>query len=161
MKIAKNSLVHLEYRLSDADGVHLNPDEEELIYLHGGYGHIFEELEDILEGKGVNDSFKLTLSPEKAFGAYKEELISQESVEELPEDIFIGMELDGYLDESPEEGIIYVVTNIEGDIATLNANHPLAGRTLTFEGVITEIQELSDEEVEEILNHEHHHHDEH
>ncbi|MDO8453611.1 MAG: peptidylprolyl isomerase, partial [Sulfurimonas sp.] len=93
------------------------------------------------------------------FGAYKEELIFQESIDELPEDIFIGMELDGYIDESPEEGVIYVVTNIEDDFATLNANHPLAGRTLTFEGTITEIQELSKKEIEEILHHGHHHHD--
>ena len=40
MKIAKNTLVHIEYTLHDADGVHLNPNEGELIYLHGGYGHI-------------------------------------------------------------------------------------------------------------------------
>ncbi|MFA6136967.1 MAG: peptidylprolyl isomerase [Sulfurimonas sp.] len=159
MKISKNLLVHLNYRLSDADGVHLNPGEEELIYLHGGYGHIFQELEDVLEGKEENESFKVTLTPEKAFGTYKEELIFQESIDELPEDIFIGMELDGYIDESPEEGVIYVVTNIEDDFATLNANHPLAGRTLTFEGTITEIQELSKKEIEEILHHGHHHHD--
>jgi FKBP-type peptidyl-prolyl cis-trans isomerase SlyD len=159
MKISKNLLVHLNYRLSDTDGVHLNPGEEELIYLHGGHGHIFQELEEILEGKEANESFKITLSPEKAFGEYKEELIFQESIDELPEDIFIGMELDGYIDESPEEGVIYVVTNIEENFATLNANHPLAGHTLTFEGTITEIQELSENEIKEILHHRHHHHD--
>lgn len=159
MKIAKNALVHLEYRLSDADGVHLNPEEGELIYLHGGYGHIFAELENALEGKAINDTFKVTLSPEEAFGEHKEELLFEEQLSELPEDIFIGMELDGSDDESPEENIIYTITEINDDFATLNGNHPLAGKTLTFEGIITEVQELNAEEVRGILEHDAHGHE--
>jgi len=154
MKITKNILVHIDYRLTDADGNHLNPNEEELIYLHGGYGHIFTELEGVLDGKEVGDSFEVTLTPEQAFGEYKEELIVQEPLSELPEDIYIGMELD----TDDESQVVYIVTNIQDDFALLNANHPLAGRTLTFEGKITELQELSDEEVKEILAHKHHDH---
>lgn len=154
MKITKNILVHIDYRLTDADGNHLNPKEEELIYLHGGYGHIFAELEDALAGKGAGESFKVTLTPEQAFGEYKEELIVQEPLSELPEDIYIGMELD----TDDESQVVYVVTNIGDDTALLNANHPLAGRTLTFEGKVTELQELSENEVKEILAHKHHDH---
>jgi FKBP-type peptidyl-prolyl cis-trans isomerase SlyD len=154
MKIAKNILVNLDYRLSDADGNHLNPGENELIYLHGGYGHIFSALEDALLGKEEDESFTVTLTPEQTFGDYKEELIVQEPLSELPEDIYIGMELD----TDDESEIVYVVTNIQDDFALLNANHPLAGRTLTFEGKITELQELGDEEVKEILAHKHHDH---
>ncbi|MBU0631399.1 peptidylprolyl isomerase [bacterium] len=154
MKITKNILVNIDYRLSDENDNHLNPGEEELIYLHGGYGHIFQELEDALEGKEVDDTFKVTLTPAQAFGEYKEELIVQEPLSELPEDIYIGMELD----TEDDSRVVYVVTNITGDLALLNANHPLAGRTLTFEGKITELQELSDDEAKELLAHEHHDH---
>lgn len=154
MKITKNILVNIDYRLSDEHGNHLNPGEEELIYLHGGYGHVFSELEDALEGKNVDDSFKVTLTPAQAFGEYKEELVVREALSELPEDIYIGMELD----TEDASHIVYVVTNIEDDFALLNANHPLAGLTLTFEGKITELQELSEEEAKELLEHEHHHH---
>lgn len=154
MKITKNRLVHIDYRLSDADGNHLNPDENELIYLHGGYGHVFQAFEDALEGKEVGESFKVTLTPDEAFGEYDEDLIVQEPLSELPEDIFIGMELD----TDDESETLYVVTNIQDDFALLNANHPLAGRTLTFEGEITELQELSEEEIQELLEHEHHDH---
>jgi len=157
MKITKNILVHLEYRLSDADNNHLNPGEEELIYLHGGHGHIFQELEDVLEGKSAGDTFKVTLSPEQAFGEYKEELVVTENVSDLPEDIFIGMELDAS-DEDSDESNIYVITNIQDDKVLLNANHPLAGLTLTFEGRVMELEELTPEGVKEILEHEHHEH---
>ncbi|MDD2356599.1 MAG: peptidylprolyl isomerase [Thiovulaceae bacterium] len=154
MKITKNILVNIDYRLSDADGNHLNPGENELIYLHGGYNHIFSALEDALDGKEVDDSFTVTLTPEQTFGEYKEELVVQEPLCELPEDLYIGMELD--TEDNSE--LIYVVTDIKDKFALLNANHPLAGRTLTFEGKITELQELNDEEIHEILEHKHHDH---
>ena len=160
MKIEKNILVNIEYRLSDEHGNHLNPDEEELIYLHGFYGHVFEDLELALEGKEVGESFKISLTPERAFGVYKEELLIQEPLEDLPDDIFVGMELDGE-DEVSGESLIYTVTNLQGTQATLNANHPLAGLTLTFDGKIVELQKLSEAEVQELLAHEEHHTHEH
>ena len=49
--------------------------------------------------------------------------------------------------------------DIRDDYATLNGNHPLAGKTLTFEGVITKIQELEVEAVNRILEHGTQHHD--
>jgi len=157
MKIVKDTLVHLKYRLSDTQDNHLNPGEEELIYLHGGYGHIFQDLEDALEGKCAGDTFNVTLSPLQAFGEYKEELVVQESLSELPEDIFIGMELEAF-DETSQEPLIYVVRDVQDDFATLSANHPLAGLTLTFDGRVTELEELTPEGIKEILEHEHHDH---
>ena len=79
MKITKDILVHITYRLSDAENNQLNANEEELIYLHGGHGHVFEELENVLEGKSAGDTFKVTLTPSQAFGEYKDELVVQES----------------------------------------------------------------------------------
>lgn len=158
MKIANNALVHLKYTLKDSDGVHLNPNEGELIYLHGGYGHIFPELENALEGKEFNDTFKVTLSPEEAFGEYKEEYLFEEKRSEFPEDISVGMELDANSEELDEENIIYRIIDIKKDSVTLDSNHPLAGKTLTFEGLITEIQELDEEAVREVLEHDAHNH---
>jgi len=158
MKITKNVLVNIEHRLSDEDGNHLNEGEEELIYLHGGYGHVFADFEAALEGKEVGDSFKITLAPERAFGLYNEAWEYDELLENLPEDIFLGMELESE-DEESGELLIFGIESIDETTARLNANHPLAGLTLTFEGVITELQELSDAEVLELLAHEEHDHE--
>lgn len=156
MKIKKNILVNIDYRLSDEENNLLNEEEQELIYLHGGYGHVFEALEDILEGKKAGDTFNVTLTPEQAFGEYKDELVAKEELSELPEEIAVGMELDA-TDESQKD-IIYMVTDIQDDFAILDANHPLAGLTLTFEGTIMELEELSDEAIKELLAHENHEH---
>ena len=151
MKITKNTLVYIDYTIHDADGVHLNPNEAELIYLHGGYGHTFAKFESTLDGKVVDDTFKITLAPEDSFGEYDEDLLIQEKLTNLPKDIFVGMELDGDSDEAPDEVVIFTVLDITDGNASLDGNHPLAGKILTFEGVVTNVQELSKEAVKTIL----------
>ncbi len=153
MEISKNKLVYLDYTMHNADGKHLNPNEGELIYLHGGYGHTFPAFENAIDGKVVDDTFKITFPPEEAFGKYDEELLVKGQLSDLPKDIYLGMELDGNTDESPDETVVFTVMDIQDDHAILNGNHPLAGKTLTFEGVITKIQELEEDAIRTILEH--------
>jgi FKBP-type peptidyl-prolyl cis-trans isomerase SlyD len=157
MTITKNALVTLDYRLTTTDGECLNPDEEPLIYLHGGHGQLFAKVEAALEGKQPGDTVRVELMPEEAFGAYDEELVVEEALSELPEDIFVGMEVDGYMEENPDDVIIYTVTEVRDDTAVLNGNHPMAGMSLVFEGTVQDVQEIGEDAVREILEHEHHH----
>jgi len=149
--ITKNSLVSISLMIED-EAKKLLDESEELIYLHGGYGQIFKKLEEELEGKKIGDSFALSLSPAQAFGEYDASLVLKESIEELPEDLTLGMEL-----ESEGEEIVWVVESIENGVATLNANHEFAGVPLRVLGEVLEIEALSDEAVEEVLNMEHTH----
>ncbi|WP_345984571.1 peptidylprolyl isomerase [Sulfurimonas sp. HSL-1656] len=158
MQITKNSLVTLNYELSTSDGELLNPDDSELMYLHGGYGQIFAKLETELEGKRTGDDIHVTLSPAEAFGEYDGSLLVEEALSELPDDLEAGMEIEGHLESHPEDVIIYTVKEIRGDEAVLDGNHPLAGRSLVFDGTVTAVEPLDDAAVHEILEHEHHHH---
>ena len=151
-KIKKNTLVSMLIKLEDEEG-NIIDDSEELMYLHGGYGQIFQKLEDEFEGKTAGYSFHVTLTPAEAFGEYNDSLVLKELLEDLPEDIAVGTELDG-----EEEGIIYVVESMDEEYAILNANHELAGVALVATGKILEIEHLSDEAAEELLEGEEHHH---
>ncbi|WP_455756727.1 FKBP-type peptidyl-prolyl cis-trans isomerase [Sulfurimonas sp.] len=151
LKIEKNALVSMSIKLEDDNG-NLVDESDEMIYLHGGYNQIFQKLEDELEEAKVGDSFNVKLTPAEAFGEYKESFVLKELLEDLPEDISVGTELDG-----EEEGVVYVVESIDEKHAILNANHELAGIALSVTGEILEIEHLSDEAVEEILNMEHEH----
>ncbi len=159
MVISKDCIVTLDYTINDTDGNLLHKEEEPIVYLHGDYGQIFLAVEKVLEGKSVGDTFETSLSCDEAFGEYDPELVVTEKLSELPADISIGMEIDGSVEdddgdeeEDEEDIIIYTVTAINGDEATLDANHPLAGLDLVFKGIILEIQEASEEEIEEMLN---------
>jgi FKBP-type peptidyl-prolyl cis-trans isomerase SlyD len=149
-KIKKNTLVSMLIKLEDEEG-NIIDESEELMYLHGGYNQIFKKLEDELEGKKVGDTFHVALTPAEAFGEYDETLVLKELLEDLPEDIHVGAELD-----SEEEGIVYVVESIDEEYAILNANHELAGIALVVSGKILEIEQLSDEAAEELLKAEDH-----
>jgi len=155
MTITKNCIVTIDYHINDSEGNLLHEEEEPLDYLHGGYGHIFTTVEETLEGKKVGESFKITLSSAQAFGDYDPELVITEALSELPEGLSVGMEIDGFMDEDSEDVTIYMVSEIDGDQATLDGNDPLAGMDLIFEGTVLKIHEASKEEIHEILNHEH------
>lgn len=159
MTITRNTIVTLGCRLSDTSG-NLLEESQELIYLHGGYGQVFVPLEEALEGKKIGDTFRVEIPAAQAFGEFDETRIVSEALGELPEEIAVGMEIDGYMEENPEDLIVYTVTEISDGRATLDANHPLAGRDLVFEGSVQEIIEANEETVREILEHqdEHDHH---
>jgi FKBP-type peptidyl-prolyl cis-trans isomerase SlyD len=152
MKIQKNAMVSIELTLSDENGNVIEENDEALIYLHGGYGHLFQKLEDVLEGKGIGEKFNVKLTPSEAFGEFREDLISKELLTDLPEDVEVGMEMDG-----EEEGIIYVVLEIDESHALVDGNHPYAGHTLIAKGQVLEIEYLDDATVAKVLEDEHHH----
>jgi FKBP-type peptidyl-prolyl cis-trans isomerase SlyD len=51
MKIAKDTVVSLDFELADADGALLEKSSEPVGYLHGGYSGMFEAVERRLEGQ--------------------------------------------------------------------------------------------------------------
>ena len=100
MKVVKNSIVTLKYSVTDPDGAMVDDGQEPLIYLHGGHDDIFPKIEEALEGKELNETVKVRLQADEAFGEYDAELVQIESRADLPEELELGMELEG----GPEDG---------------------------------------------------------
>ena len=136
----------------DENGNIIENNDEEIIYLHGGYGHLFAKLEEGLEGKTIGDTFNINLTPAEAFGEFNEELVSKERITDLPEDLEVGMELDGGL-----EGVIFSVLEIDDTHALIDGNHPYAGFSLVAEGKVLEIEYLDDETIAKVLEDDHQH----
>jgi FKBP-type peptidyl-prolyl cis-trans isomerase SlyD len=49
--------------------------------------------------------------------------------------------------KGPRGARLVTVTNVERDFVTVDANHPLAGKTLHFQVEITEVREATREEL--------------
>jgi len=156
MIVAHNTLVTLKYRLTTPDGAPIES-EEELHYLHGEYGQIFDKVEKALDGKSVGDTVHVELSAEEGFGDYDGSLVIEEALSELPEDLEVGMEIDGYFESDPEEVIVYTVREIRDHEAVLDGNHPLAGQPFVFDATVEAVQPLDEMAVSAILNHTHDH----
>jgi FKBP-type peptidyl-prolyl cis-trans isomerase SlyD len=156
ISVAKNTVVTLDYNVTDPDGEILDEGREPLVYLHGGYDDIFPRIEEALQDKKIGETVVVRLRPDEAFGEYDSELIRVESLDNLPEGVEVGIALES-AEESEDEFVLYRVTDITGDQVTLDGNHPLAGSDLVFTCTVTAVRPAGAEEI----RHGHIHGDEH
>ena len=149
MQVAKDTVVTLDYNVTDPDGELVDAGKEPLIYLHGGHDDIFPMIEEALQGKKVGETVVVKMQPDDAFGEYDAYLIQVEPRKTFPKELEVGMQFEG-LPESGEEddAIIYRVTEIADDKVVLDGNHPLAGMALVFTCTVTGVRPASAEELE-------------
>ncbi|NCD11863.1 MAG: peptidylprolyl isomerase [Epsilonproteobacteria bacterium] len=155
MTITKNCLVTLDYTLFDTHNTLIDSGANPLIYLHGGYGDVFESIEKALEGKGVGESIHLELSAKDAFGERQEALVLIEDRALFDEAIAVGDEMEMIFGESEEDELMmsYIITHIDEDKVVLDANHSLAGMSIVFDGTVIGVREATSEEIEKRLPH--------
>ncbi|WP_151447463.1 FKBP-type peptidyl-prolyl cis-trans isomerase [Lacisediminimonas profundi] len=146
MTIAQDTVVTLNYKLSDAQGNLIEESREPMVYLHGGYGNTLPKLEEALAGKNVGDKLDVQVEPEDAFGEYDSELVRIEARNRLPDPLEVGMQFEGAPDADDEESVIFTVTDIADDKVVLDGNHPLAGMALRFSLEVVAVRPASDEE---------------
>lgn len=149
MKITKDTVATLEYRLHLPDGelVDEGTAEDPLVYLHG-YEEIVPGLEKALEGKGAGETVKVVVPPGEAYGEYDPEGVEEVPRDSLPKDLVL--EEGGVLTATDDDGdeIDFLIKAVKGDLITVDSNHPMAGKTLHFDVTIREVRAATDEERE-------------
>lgn len=157
MKIAKNTVVTVHYKLSDAQGNLIEESSEPMIYLHGGYENTLPKIEEALEGKETGFEVTVQIEPEDAFGEYDASLVKIEPRDRFPAPLEVGMQFEGTPDNTEEEEVegplIFTITDIADDKVVLDGNHPLAGMALRFALNVTNVRAATNEEI----THEHVH----
>ena len=150
MKIGKNTVVTVHYKLSDAQNNLLEDGQEPIVYLHGGYDDTLPALEKALDGHEPGYKTLIQVEPEEAFGEYDPLLVRVENRDRFPAPLEVGMQFEGVPEETDptEEPAIYVVTDIADDKVVLDGNHPLAGMALRFELTVTDVREATQKEIE-------------
>ncbi len=156
MKIEKNTVVSLRYKLTDAQNNIIEEPDSPMVYLHGGYEGTFPKIETLLDGQDVGYEASIQLEPSEAFGEYDPELLKIEPRARFPEPLEVGMQFEGVPD-AEEEGesvdvdddpLIYTVTDVADSQVVLDGNHPLAGMALRFWVQVEDIRAATDEEIE-------------
>ena len=148
MLVARNTVVTLDYHVTDPDGEVVDEGREPLIYLHGGYDDIFPKIEEAVQGKSIGESVNVKLQPDEAFGDYDAEMVQIEPRKDFPKELQVGMQFEGGPEEGDDEDfVIYRVTDIADDKVVLDGNHPLAGMALVFTCTVTAVRPASAEEI--------------
>ena len=146
MKIEKNTVVTLQYKVSDAHGKLIEEVKEPMAYLHGGYDNTLPKIEAALEGQDNGYQTTLQLQPEDAFGLRDEGLLQTIAKRDFPAGVKVGGQLQGRTDEGKE--LTFTVVKIKGDTVHLDANHPWAGKELRFAVKVTDVRAAIPEEIE-------------
>jgi len=147
MQIDQDTVVTLAYSVTDSDGNLIDAGERPLIYLHGGYGGIFEKIEEELLGQAAGFQKDIRLQPEEAFGEYDAELVMIEPRDLFPEEIEVGMQFERAAEDDDEEDMLYTITDIAEGKVVVDGNHPPAGIALVFSCTVNNVRAATPEEI--------------
>jgi FKBP-type peptidyl-prolyl cis-trans isomerase SlyD len=161
MKIAHNSVVTLEFKLTDDSGQVLDESgDEPLVYMHG-HGQLVAGLESALAGQTAGASLKVDVAPKDGYGERMNSKILEIPRTEFPpgEEVEPGMSIEAVGNDGKTVTLWIVDSNDES--VGVSLDHPLAGVTLHFEVSVVKVREATQDEVAHGHVHEgadHHHH---
>jgi FKBP-type peptidyl-prolyl cis-trans isomerase SlyD len=148
MEVANHRVVAFFYELRDEDGNQLesNFGEQTTLYLHGAR-NIIPGLEKAMLGHEEGDEFEVTLAPEDAYGLRKDNQQQRIPAKYLKHEgkLQPGKIVRFNTDQGQRTATVVKVGKFSVDV---DANHPLAGKSLTFKIKIDSIREATAEERE-------------
>ncbi|GAB2801423.1 peptidylprolyl isomerase [Halomonas shantousis] len=148
MPITPQQVVTLHYTLRDAAGTVLDDSRQRdkpLEYLHG-HDNIVAGLEQALQPHEAGDMLDVTLTPEQAYGQRDEALIQDVARSAFPgsDGLEPGMRFQA---QGPDGPRVVTVLAVDAGQVTVDANHPLAGETLSYALEILAVREATPEEL--------------
>jgi FKBP-type peptidyl-prolyl cis-trans isomerase SlyD len=147
MVIGERAVVSFEYTLKGDDGEVIDTSEggEPLTYLHGT-GSIIPGLESALGGRVVGDALQVVVAAKEGYGERDDDLVTEATRSQFPKGatLAVGTQFEA---SGPDGRQVVTISSIDGDRVLLDANHPLAGKTLHFDVKIVEVRAATAEEL--------------
>ncbi len=104
-----------------------------------GAGQLIPRFEKGLIGMTVGDTKRIIISPEEGYGTFRQDLVLAINRQEFPKDSApeVGQQL--RLQKPGTPPFMVTIMEVNDDCIVLDANHPLAGKTLVFDVELVEI----------------------
>ncbi len=129
--------VRLHYTGRLQDGTVFDSSEgQDPIEFEVGSGQIIPGVDKAVQTMSEGDSQTVTVEPADAYGPREEGLVHSVERSQLPEGTSEGAALEAQINGQPA---ILWVTELGETTATVDANHPLAGKTLVFDLEMVEV----------------------
>ena len=139
-QIREGSQVSFEYTLSDETGtvIESNKGKQPMSYVHGKR-QIIPGLEKELSGMKVGEEKKIQVKPEDGYGPINPDAFQEVPKDKLPpEALKVGTTL--MAQGAQGQGIPVRVHEIKDTTVIMDFNHPMAGKTLSFDVKVSEIK---------------------
>jgi len=114
--------------------------EREPIEFTIGEGHVIPGFEQAVVGMNLGETKTVRIQSDDAYGPYREDMVLTVERSQFPSDIepAVGQALQ--VQQSNGEPFVVTVSEVSEASVKLDANHPLAGKDLTFEIQLVEIR---------------------
>ncbi|MBB5022118.1 FKBP-type peptidyl-prolyl cis-trans isomerase [Desulfurispira natronophila] len=98
-----------------------------------GANQIIPGVEEAVVGMAQGEKKTFDVPSDKAYGEHNEEMVYAMDRQQLPQEIEpqVGMTLQASFNNGQVADVL--ITSVDEETVTLDANHPLAGKTITFE----------------------------
>lgn len=133
-EIKKDNKVTIHYtgKLQDGTVFDSSRDREPLEFVVGS-GQIIPGVENAVVDMSPGDKKTVEIPPEQAYGPHRPEMVVETERDKIPPEI--KLEVGQRLQSKQPDGnsVVFNVTAVSENSVTLDANHPLAGKTLVFD----------------------------
>jgi FKBP-type peptidyl-prolyl cis-trans isomerase SlyD len=147
MIAGQNSVVLMDYTVKDDEGnlIDTSAGQDPLAFILG-MGNIIPGLERAFIGKKKGDSFQVRVKPDEGYGERDEALVEVVPRTQFSgiKDLRPGMQLQAQTDD---EVMVVTVVKLTDKEVTVDANHPLAGKTLNFDVAVVDVRTATQEEL--------------
>ncbi len=148
MSIKPDQVVTIQYTVKDEDGKVVDATGEDNSYSFlSGQNQILPKLEETIGEMLIGSTKTVVLSPEEAYGDYQEEAVQQVNRSDFPEGTQLDVGMSFVANMADGKQLPFVITAVDGDDITIDFNHPLAGKTLTFEVKLIDVRDATPEEL--------------
>ena len=132
--------VHYTGKLSDGT-VFDSSEQRDPLEFKIGDGQIIPGFEQAIVGMKSGESKVVEVPQDEAYGPHRKEMVLTLDMKQVPQDL--KLEVGQKLQIPQEDGskVLVTVSHISEEKVKLDANHPLAGKDLTFEVQLVEILE--------------------
>ena len=146
--VIKNSMfVVLTYEIYENSEI-LEQVENPVTLVHGHGKKLLPKIEEALLGKKTGDMVDITVNPNEGFGEYDKSMIIKDKVSNVPEQFRKLDETIAFVNKSGDKKDFKVIA-IENDEITLDGNHYLSGKTLTYKIKILDVRESTEYDREQ------------
>ncbi len=130
--------VHYTGKLESGEVFDTSKDREPLQFTLGG-GNIIPGFDKGVMGMETGEKKTITIPPDDAYGPKRDDLVANVNRADFPENITpeIGQQLQ--MEQPDGTTMNVVITEMSDQKVTLDANHPLAGKTLIFDVELVEV----------------------
>lgn len=145
--VSAGKAVYITYSItSTQSGEVMEQTDVPVAYVHGGRSDLIEQVEAALEGCKPGDSVDVHLAESESLWEYDPGLTFTDDLQNVPAQFHtVGAQVE-MANDSGETKMFYV-TEIKDGKLTVDGNHPLAGKAITFHVTIQSIRDATHQEI--------------